>query len=164
MCRWIPRTNTAKVFRRNITSEPVTETLLGPEVHSLIDYHLTNPYYSAALQLEAWFPSLLQPINQYVLPVILGPSESLGVKKSYETLMGNFPDMYEEIELHIPLAQFHTAFNTIATFINTTTDYTVNFIVGVRFMPQDTKGIWLVPSYDGPCVAIAVMFDAVVWW
>ena len=49
------------------------------------------------------------------------------------------------MELHIPMAQFGLALQVIMRCVNET-QHNVNFIVGVRFMPQDSAGIWLVCS------------------
>ena len=52
-------------------------------------------------------------------------------------------NLRQEMELHIPMAQFGLALQVVMKFVNETR-HNVNFIVGVRFMPRDSAGIWLV--------------------
>ena len=93
---WIPHTNLARYMRRNITTAPITATPLQAAIESIIDKHITNPYYGAVLGLERAWPALVPWVHERFLPWFFGGrDEMVVVKKSFDALMGNIPDMYE---------------------------------------------------------------------
>ena len=94
-------------------------------------FAIDAPYYSAWLYLEKLIPSLRPWVHEnFIVPFLVPEHNRRSVRPYHIQLTDSYPDMYEEMELHIPLNDFPRAFGLIASFVNTTTKYNVNFIVG----------------------------------